>query len=281
MSSFNKMFEYMGVVNATPNSFSDGGEALDPETLKGRLLSWQNIGARYIDLGAESTAPMNDPIGHEQEWQRISSVISNFKNQNLSLDSFRPETVKKFLEFYPLALWNDVSGTLDSSLEDILKKHPTLQTVYCHNRAPTRELAPKHMSYVSDEDILVQLEQAFSTALLWYKERGFKAPFLDFCFGFSKTFEQNWTILKALPSFIADFENKHGAQQWVLAVSRKSFFKRIALEGLDQDVRGQTEYMQSFYLAWLWQNLAPDTKMLVRLHDPAVAHAVINVGAML
>lgn len=278
MGTKKNRFEWMGVVNATPNSFSDGGELQDLAVLKERLSLWRKVGARFIDLGAESTAPMNAPVGHAEEWRRIESVIKHFKDFPVSLDSFRIETVTKFIANHPLALWNDVSGQLDNELEAILEKNPELQTVYCHNLAPKRELTGRHMDYVSNEDILKQLEDRFSQALAWFQERGFQAPFLDFCFGFSKTHEQNWLILKNLPSFIHTFEQKHGPQQWVLAVSRKSFFKRLALEGVDHEVKGQTEYMQSYYLAWLERELDPSVKMLVRLHDPFLAHAVSSVG---
>lgn len=274
MVTKNNRFEWMGVVNATPNSFSDGGELLDPVALKQRLGLWQKVGARFLDLGAESTAPMNAAVGHDEEWRRIESVIEHFNNLPISLDSFRIETVSKFLARYPLAMWNDISGQLDDALASILQQHPELQTVFCHNRAPSRELSGKHMDYVSEEAIFKQLEDDFSRALKWYEAHNHRAPFLDFCFGFSKTHEQNWQILKELPAFIHGFERKYGAQQWILAVSRKSFFKRLALEGVDHEVRGQTEYMHSYYLAWLERELDPAVKILVRLHDPFLAHAV-------
>lgn len=281
MATKKNRFEWMGVVNATPNSFSDGGELQDLTALKERLSLWRKVGARFIDLGAESTAPMNAPVGHAEEWRRIESVIEHFNDLPISLDSFRSETVAKFIAQNSLALWNDVSGQLDNELEVVLKQNPELQTVFCHNRAPKRELSGKHMDYVSEEDILKQLDERFSQALAWYQERGFKAPFLDFCFGFSKTHEQNWQILKNLPHFIRTFEHKYGSQQWILAVSRKSFFKRRALEGVDHEVKGQTEYMQSYYLAWLERELDPTVKLLVRLHDPFLAHAVSSVGGEL
>jgi len=276
-----KRFEWMGVVNATPNSFSDAGELLDQAVLRQRLQMWQALGARYIDLGAESTAPMNQAVGHAEEWRRITSVIENFKDLPLSLDSYRGETVKKFLKHYPLALWNDVSGKLDNELEEVLSQHKQLQTVYCHNLAPSREQTSKHMDYVSSEDILKQVETAFAQALTWYEVRNFKKPLLDFCFGFSKTHEQNWQLLKNLPRFIHDFEKQYGSQQWIVGISRKSFLKRLAMSSVDQDVRSQTEYMQSYYLAWLARELDPAVNILVRLHDPLLAHAIDCIGGEL
>lgn len=280
---FNTMFSFMGVVNATPDSFSDGGELTDPLALKQRVESWSHVPASFLDLGAESTAPMNAPIGHDAEWARLEAVFSQLKTDlPISLDSFRVETVKKALQAgQKISLWNDVSGQLDTELENILQAYPKLKTVFCHNLAPSRELAGEHMKYISDEDIWQQLDQSFSKALSWYAKRGFNKPKLDFCFGFSKSFDQNWELLKQLPKFIGKFEVTHGKQEWLLAVSRKSFLKKLSLDKVDHDLRKQTEYMQAYYLAWLWQNLAPDTDVLVRLHDPSLAYTFKKIGAIL
>src|SRR5690606_28515489 len=99
--------------------------------LKERLSLWRKVGARFIDLGAESTAALNAPVGHAEEWRRIESVIEHFNDLPISLDSFRSETVAKFIAQNSLALWNDVSGQLDNELEVVLKQNPELQTVFC------------------------------------------------------------------------------------------------------------------------------------------------------
>src|SRR5690606_22429680 len=118
-----------------------------------------------------------------------------------------------------------------------------------------------------------QVEARFVRALKWYEQHQLRTPLLDPCFGFSKSFEQNWQLLQQLPHFISQFEARHGRQRWLLGVSRKSFFKQIASEKVDHDIRRQTEYMQTFYLAWLWRTLSEHGQITVRLHDPALAFA--------
>ena len=273
----------MGVVNATPDSFSDGGELLNSADLKLRLSQWQSAKAQWLDLGGESTAPFNKPVGHTEEWQRVSKALESFSSDiKVSIDSFRKETILKAIQLDHVRLWNDVSGQLDQDLLDVLKSHPKLQSVYCHNLAPSRDKCHEHMNFLIDSrDILFQLEEYFATGLKWFEKNKLHKPMLDICFGFSKSFEQNWFILKNLPLFLNEFENKYGAQQWLLGISRKSFFKKLSSEKVDQDIRKQTEYMQASYLTWFAQQCQIEGEVIVRLHDPAMAYALDTLGAQL
>jgi len=273
----------MGVVNATPDSFSDGGELQSVDRLESRLKSWRSINASWIDLGGESTAPFNKPVGDAEEWQRVSKALENFNHRDkISIDTFRKETILKSLEKNKITLWNDVSGKRDDDLVEVLKRHPELQSVYCHNLAPSRAQCHQHMQFLlSQEKMLEELESYFAEALEWFDTQGFRQPILDLCFGFSKSFEQNWYLLKEFPSFTQNFEQKYGAQQWILGISRKSFLKKLSLDKVDQDIRKQTEYMQASYLTWLATRLDIKGEVIVRLHDPALAYAVDILGAKL
>lgn len=270
----------MGVVNATPDSFSDGGELQSINSLIARLESWRSFNASWIDLGGESTAPFNNPVGHLEEWQRVSRALKHFKDQDkISIDTFRKETILKSLEHTKISLWNDVSGKCDDDLVEVLKRHPDLQSVFCHNLAPTRAECHQHMQFLLNEErMLEELESYFAKALEWFDKQGFRQPMIDLCFGFSKSFEQNWFLLKEFPSFTQKFEQKYGAQQWILGISRKSFLKKLSLEKVDQDIRKQTEYMQASYLTWLATRLDIKGEVIVRLHDPALAYAVDILG---
>ena len=266
----------------TPDSFSDGGELSQTQELRSRLKAWDEVGAAFVDLGAESTAPMNTAISAELEWNRLKPALALCSTKAcVSIDTYKSEIITKASNQTSVALWNDISGQLDDELLQVLSNNPKLQSVYCHNLAPTRELSPKHMDYVSQQDIYQNVFTAFSKAHAWYSQHNLPQPYFDFCFGFSKTFDQNWQLLRALPKFITQFEASFGRQKWVLAVSRKSFFKQLSSEKVDLGVRQQTEYMQAYYLSWLHQNLPANTDVLVRLHDPALAHAVTRVGEFL
>lgn len=272
----------MGVLNLTPNSFSDGGELLHQADLEVRVRQWSQVGADFIDLGAESTAPMNQPISHELEWQRLRPALElSSESLPVSIDTYKIETITKAISFKNISLWNDVSGQLGADLEAVLKQNSKLQSVFCHNLAPSRVLTSKHMDYVTQDDIYHNVFEHFAKAHAWYFERQLTPPYFDFCFGFSKTFEQNWQLLKSLPKFISHFEASFGRQKWIVAISRKSFLKRLASDKVDLGVKEQTEYMQAQYLTWLQHNLSPQTHILVRLHDPALAYTFGKVGEFL
>lgn len=214
----------MGVINVTPNSFSDGGELLTLAGVEKRIHDFGRIDA--LDIGAESTAPMNDAIHPDEEWERISPYITILKSLNIpvSIDTYHPETIGRIAGIWtsekissPL-IWNDVSGKFDEAVKSFLKLSNNFYYIYCHNLAPIRELTAKHMDYVSEtqgDDFIEELAQYFRP---YIRSRVIFDPTL----GFSKTFEQNWTILNK----ISELQKKVAHDQWLLGFSRKSFLRR-------------------------------------------------------
>lgn len=91
----------MGIVNVTPDSFSDGGRFFKPEEAIRRAKNLIADGADIIDLGGESTRPGATPIGWEEEWSRIEPVLSQLATRNsqlatrISVDTYHPETAKR------------------------------------------------------------------------------------------------------------------------------------------------------------------------------------------
>ena len=92
----------MGIVNVTPDSFSDGGQFFKPEEAIRRAKNLIADGADIIDLGGESTRPGATPIGWEEEWGRIEPVIKGIRDQGsgirVSVDTYHPETAKRGIE---------------------------------------------------------------------------------------------------------------------------------------------------------------------------------------
>ena len=92
----------MGIVNVTPDSFSDGGQFFKPEEAIRRAKNLIADGADIIDLGGESTRPGATPIGWEEEWGRIEPVIKGIRDQRsgirVSVDTYHPETAKRGIE---------------------------------------------------------------------------------------------------------------------------------------------------------------------------------------
>jgi dihydropteroate synthase len=223
----------MGVMNITPDSFSDGGELDTSQKILEKVKSFGSIHA--LDIGAESTAPMNKSISWQDEWQRWQMVLPLLPKWKhvVSADTYHPETIFELVKYwkdnkllYPL-FWNDVSGKFDGAVRDFLKEGKRFEYVYCHNRAPLRELTSKHMDYVAKEDGRIEEEL-----------RDFFAPHIhervifDPCVGFSKSYDENWFIL----DHFAKFQKKIGHDRWLIGFSRKSFLrKKYKLEIKDKD----------------------------------------------
>jgi dihydropteroate synthase len=210
----------MGVMNVTPNSFSDGGE-LSLETFNQHLSSFGHI--ESIDIGAESTAPMNQSLSWENEWERLQPflpLLESFQG-TLSFDTYHPETIEEILRFYldhglqQDIIWNDVSGKFDSSVKDFLSISPKFSYVLCHNLAPKRELSGKHMEYVDPALSFEALKDFFSPWKL-------SQVIFDPCLGFSKTYEQNWEILENFH----ELQKMVGHDRWLIGFSRKSFLRK-------------------------------------------------------
>ena len=196
--------DVMGVINITPDSFSDGNQFNTQKTFHKRieyLLSW---GVTLIDVGAESTAPFNPPITGQEERLRFKEIffpwiVKAKKSPIFSIDTYRPDTfifVDNFLQKYfkTFTIWNDVSGVLDEHVFEILKERPYCSYVYSLTTTVKREDSSHHMNnpfpFHPCEIGKKAKENFFSVYELFKKKRLEKQLILDPAFGFSKTFEQ-------------------------------------------------------------------------------------------
>ncbi|MBP9708522.1 MAG: dihydropteroate synthase [Oligoflexales bacterium] len=110
----------MGVINVTPDSFSDGGNFYSPEAALKQALKLEKEGADILDIGAESSRPGSEPIDAKTEWERLGPALSaikqNCKNIKISVDSYRPETILRAVEEFGIDYVNCIKGVLEFSL---------------------------------------------------------------------------------------------------------------------------------------------------------------------
>lgn len=187
----------MGVLNVTPDSFSDGGRFNDPKIATQHALQMINDGADIIDIGGESTRPGSDRISVQEELDRVLPVVSAISSTGvaISIDTMRVEVAKAAIEAGACMI-NDVSG--GKADPDMLVYVATLETPYIlmHWRGPSNVMntLTDYNDVVADvtKEISEQVEVAVSAGIA--RER----IAIDPGIGFAKTVDQNWPILKHL-----------------------------------------------------------------------------------
>lgn len=215
----------MGVINITPNSFSGDSVSLTPQILATKLLTLHET--PILDFGAESTAPMNASISADEELARFSPYLDQILSceKVVCIDTYHPETISFFqkewekrLKKNPL-VWNDVSGKWDDEVERFLKVAGPYSYVFSHNLAPTRSESGSHMKFTQDQ---MSPEEFFQSLLHYFRPYARSRVVLDPCFGFSKTYEQNWEVIERF----GELQRLLAHERWLFGISRKSFLRQ-------------------------------------------------------
>lgn len=114
------MIELVGILNVTPDSFSDGGKFIDPTAALLQAEKLFNDGAALVDVGAESTRPNATPLSADDEWARLEPVLPTLLRLypgQISLDSYHPETIRLAFTIGPIVV-NDVTGMRNPAMID-------------------------------------------------------------------------------------------------------------------------------------------------------------------
>lgn len=178
----------MGILNVTPDSFSDGGKYFSTEAAIARAVQLIEYGADIIDIGAESTRPNAVPVSADEEFARIEKILPAIVNLGVpvSIDTYKPEVAAQVLEL-GASIINDVHGLEDSRMIDVAKRFG----------AP---VVAMHSEKCSDGDIIADVKKFFRRTLALCTERGLDAKKIIFDpgIGFGKTFGDDLTILRRL-----------------------------------------------------------------------------------
>ncbi len=210
----------MGVLNVTPDSFSDGGRYLAPEAAIQRALEIAQQGASILDVGGESTRPGSVGVSAEEEWRRIDPVLRGVVHTidvPISIDTRKPDVAEKALE-RGAAIINDVTGLSDPRMARLAAK-ARAGVVVMHMRGDpaTMQKAPQYAN-VADEvrDFLAdRAKEAMAAGI----ER--EAIAIDPGIGFGKTVDHNLDLLRNLDGIAAL------GHPVVVGVSRKSFIAHL------------------------------------------------------
>lgn len=250
----------MGILNLTPDSFSDGGKFNNEKNALLQTEKMLSEGATFIDIGAQSTRPNAEFITAYEEIKRLKSIISNIKKEFpdalLSIDTFWSETLR-FAVDEGIDLVNDISaGQFDN---DFLKTVSRLNLPYIlmHNNSSYDKMHTK-IAYQnithSVNDFLLRKSQEIL-------ELGIKDIIWDPGFGFGKTIEDQYSLIEGIENL------GFGKFPILIGISRKSFiYKPLGKSPLDID-----EKTQELHLKVLRQGAK-----ILRVHNVASAKMTIN-----
>jgi dihydropteroate synthase len=265
----------MGVLNVTPDSFSDGGEFLDPQRAVERALEMEHAGADLLDIGGESTRPGSTGTPTETELARILPVLEGLRSAlkiPISVDTRKSEVAEAAIRAGAQII-NDVSGLRsDPRIAEVAHRHG-VPLILMHMRGEPETMQEGPFA----RDVMKDVMQGLRGSITKAQEGGLAKSqiIVDPGIGFGKSFEQNYELLRKLPEL-----SKLGFPLLV-GTSRKGFLgATLARDGKSAPVEDR-----------LWATAATVTASIlggahiVRVHDMAemvqvarVADCVLDAG---
>ncbi len=222
--TFNGKTYIMGILNVTPDSFSDGGKYLDYSSAIKRGAEIEKEGADIIDIGGESTRPSSLEVDTQTEIDRVCPVIeklSKITNIPISVDTRKPAVAKEALNS-GASIINDVSGlSFDTEGMTEVLKESKAPYIMMHSR----EKSPENMQNGLEpyDDIFHEILSYFKTKAGYLEAKGYDTRniIIDPGFGFAKSMEDNYDLLAGITSF------KSLGMPILAGVSRKSFIRYV------------------------------------------------------
>lgn len=219
----------MGILNVTPDSFSDGGRYLNEKGALEHINRMIQDGAKIIDIGGESTRPGSDPVSEVEEIERVIPIIKpalkEFPNTLFSIDTTKFKVAEESLKA-GVHIVNDVSG---------LKKEPRFTQlcadyqagyVLMHSQGDPKTMQ-KNPVY---NDVIKELNHFFSKGIERLRSSGVHSVMIDPGIGFGKTIEHNITIIRNLKKL------ERAGYPLLVGASRKSMIGQL-LDGRPSDGR--------------------------------------------
>lgn len=241
----------MGIINLTPDSFFDGGQLkTDADFLK-QVEKHLLAGATFIDIGGYSSRPGADFVSENDELNRLGPMVelalNRFPQALISIDTFRSQVAEECLAI-GAAMINDISaGVDDEQMFDVIAKYQ-VPYIMMHKKGHAKNM----QAQANYEDLIGEIVLYFSERIALARSKNINDLILDVGFGFAKTLEHNYQLLKE-HQFFKSFE-----LPLLVGVSRKSMiYKALGIEP-SESLNGTT-----FLHAFALQNGAN----IFRVHD--------------
>ncbi len=209
----------MGVLNVTPDSFSDGGRYLRVDDAVAQGLRLAAEGADIVDVGGESTRPGSDPVGEQEELDRVAPVVERLVAEGgarISIDTYKPSVAAACLRL-GATLLNDVTGLADPDMSRVASEQGA-GVVVMHMRGK-----PKTMQQdVHYDDVVAEVRGFLDERSRRARAAGIEEVIVDPGIGFGKTAAHNFEILSRLDELVSL------GYPVLVGPSRKSFLGSLA-----------------------------------------------------
>ena len=224
----------MGVLNITPDSFSDGGKYFDSKVNIDRVVEdavrMEQEGADFLDVGGESTRPGAEEVSLDEELERVIPVIETLKQKvsiPLSIDTYKSEVADEALKAGAVIV-NDISGfRFDERMPEVTAKY-SASCILMHIKG-----TPKNMQKDPQYDNVVQeVYDYLGESVKMAENAGIKQIITDVGIGFGKSLEHNLALIKNLGRF------KELGYPVMIGLSRKSFLDKIFPTPMDERLEG-------------------------------------------
>ena len=221
----------MGILNITPDSFSDGGKYLTLNEALKRAHEMIEEGVDIIDIGGESTRPGSEPVSADEELKRIMPIIEALKKDSdiaISVDTYKAEVMKEVIDI-DVAMINDVYALSQPGAIDVIK-HSKVGICLMHMQGTpqTMQINPQYTNVVNEVKLFLEARANDLVSEGIDKSR----MILDPGFGFGKTFEHNIELLQHLESL------QSLKLPLLVGLSRKSFIRKILSGEHDDHLSG-------------------------------------------
>jgi len=252
----------MGILNVTPDSFYADSRKQTEVAIEERIQAILSEGGRIIDLGGYSSRPDAAEVSPEEEMKRLAFALkilnTHYPDVTLSVDTFRADVARRCVEEYGVAIINDISGgELDADMfGTVARLH--VPYIMMHMRG-TPQTKQQHTDYA---DIMEEIMLYFARKVRQLRLLGVNDIILDPGFGFSKTVDQNYTLMGHLREF------KDFGLPLLVGVSRKSMIYKY-LGGTPADSLNGTTVLNTIALL--------NGTDILRVHDVKAAVEAVKL----
>ena len=226
----------MGILNLTTDSFYDGGLYLEEDKIIRRIIQIEKLGAKIIDLGASSSRPGSIPVSEDEEIKKLLPTIEIIKKHSnkllISIDTFRSNVAKICIE-KGADIINDISaGNKDKEMfNTVIELDVPYIMMHMQGNSLTMQNNPRY------KNIILELLEIFEKKIKNLEKKGFNKIIIDPGFGFGKTLDHNYEILKNLSKF------KKFGYPLLIGASRKSMIYNL-LDKTPQEVLNGTSIVR-------------------------------------